>query len=429
MTVLWSADDPIDISSLLALVARQLDLRIAEIVREMRDLLASQIADLGGDPSLVEMLQASIEGNVTTICHILANDIDLGSLQPTTAAVEYAARLAQRDVPMSALTRAYYLGQSMFLRLAMDEVERLGIPDGIKIEVVRGVADVVHRYIDWILQLVTEVHDQERRRWWNTRATVNAGVILKVIRGDTLPLRSFESETGYSLNQRHLGLVVWSDNDVDDPEQQQRIDRLVRQSAHLAGSNKAPLITAADRSTAWAWIASPVLSSDAVRAIAALAGESTGSRIALGTVLDGVAGFRRTHDQAVTARLVALSSPRYRAQALVDYSDSDVALAALFTKDPQITATWVREVLGPLSGPGEENRVARQTLAAFYAAGENTVRAAEILGVHRNTVRQRLAKIQGDRMELRGDALHIALAVRIVDDLDPDRIGRSEQPL
>ncbi|MFZ8398892.1 hypothetical protein ACO1L5_13990, partial [Staphylococcus aureus] len=80
------------------------------IVAEMRDLLASRIDDLGGDPQLVEMLHGSIEGNVTTICHILTNDIDVDSLQPTTAAVEYAARLAQRDVPLSSLTRAYYLG-------------------------------------------------------------------------------------------------------------------------------------------------------------------------------------------------------------------------------------------------------------------------------------------------------------------------------
>ena len=122
-----------DISGQLVLVARRLDIRIPEIVREMRDLLATRIEDLSGDPQLVELLQASIEGNVTTMCHILANDIDLESIQPTTAAVEYASRLAQRDVPVSALTRAYYLGQSMFLRLALDEVERLDLPDGLSL--------------------------------------------------------------------------------------------------------------------------------------------------------------------------------------------------------------------------------------------------------------------------------------------------------
>ncbi|MFZ8286700.1 hypothetical protein ACO1K5_14315, partial [Staphylococcus aureus] len=86
------------------------------------------------------------------------------------------------------------------------EVERLDIPEGMKIEVVRGIADAVHRYIDWILQFVSTVHDEERRRWWNTRATLNAAVVLKVLRGDALPVRGFASETGYSLAQSHLAL-------------------------------------------------------------------------------------------------------------------------------------------------------------------------------------------------------------------------------
>lgn len=103
---------------------------------------------------------------------------------------------------------------------------------------------------------------------------------------------------------------------------------------------------------------------------------------------------------------------------MVDYSEPDVALAALLTKDSEATTIWAREVLGPLSGASEENRLARQTLAVFYAAGENTVRTAEILGAHRNTVRQRLAKLQHDGAEQRLDALHIALALRIFDDLD-----------
>ncbi len=242
-----------DVSELLALVARQLDLRMPEIVREMRDLLASRIDDLGGDPQLVEMLQASIEGNVTTICHILANGIDLESLQPTTAAVEYAARLAQRDVPLAALTRAYYLGQSMFLRLGMDEAERLGVTDRVKIDVVRDIADVVHRYIDWILQLVTGVHEQERRRWWTTRATLNASIILKVLRGDSLPIRGFVSETGYTLAQTHLGVMAWSDVDAEDAARQHEIDHLLRRLATAVHSSAAPLITVVDRSTAWAW--------------------------------------------------------------------------------------------------------------------------------------------------------------------------------
>ena len=101
-----------------------------DMALQMRDLLAGSIDTLQGDKQLLELLQASIESNLSTIFHMLINDIDLQALKPPTAAVEYAVRLAQRDIPLSSLTRAYYLAQSMFLRIAMDEVERLELPDG-----------------------------------------------------------------------------------------------------------------------------------------------------------------------------------------------------------------------------------------------------------------------------------------------------------
>ena len=47
------------------------------------------------------------------------------------------------------------------------------------------------------------------------------------------------------------------------------------------------------------------------------------------------------------------------------------------------------------------------------------MRTAEALGLHRNTVRQRIAKLENDRAGFRGDALQIALALRVYDDFDP----------
>ena len=57
--------------------------------------------------------------------------------------------------------------------------------------------------------------------------------------------------------------------------------------------------------------------------------------------------------------------------------------------------------------------------STYYAQGENAVRTAEALGLHRNTVRQRIAKLENDRAGFRGDALQIALALRVYDDFDP----------
>ena len=412
----------------LTQVASQLDERLPEIVREMRDLLATSIDPLGADPQLVEMLQASIEGNVSTICHILANDISLENLQPTTAAVEYAARLAQHDVPVSALTRAYYLGQSMFLRLGIDAVEKLPVRDDQRIELVRGVADVVHRYIDWILQYVSTVHEAERRRWWSARATMNAAVVMKILHGDPRAAAALEAETGYALAQTHVAVIAWIDGATDDSDQQ-RIEQALRRIAAESGSARAPLSVAADRGTAWAWIATRAPAAD-VRAAAERAGADVPRlRIAIGDPQAGARGFTVSHENAAAARLVALSTAHGRDRSVVAYSDPGVVLLGLFAPDPGTAREWATAVLGDLAESGEQNATLRATLAAYFASGENVMRTADALGLHRNTVRARVSRCLDGRSE-GYDPLELGLALRLFDAFPADLTngGRSSAP-
>ena len=55
-------------------IARSLAARESDIVRSMTSLLAHDIDQLDEDPVLVELLEASVHGNVSTIIHVLAND-------------------------------------------------------------------------------------------------------------------------------------------------------------------------------------------------------------------------------------------------------------------------------------------------------------------------------------------------------------------
>ena len=52
-----------------------------DMALQMRDLLAGSIDTLQGDKQLLELLQASIESNLSTIFHMLINDIDLQALK------------------------------------------------------------------------------------------------------------------------------------------------------------------------------------------------------------------------------------------------------------------------------------------------------------------------------------------------------------
>ena len=59
---------------------------------------------------LTGALAASAEANVETVFHALRYEIAIEKLEPPTAALEYARRMAQRGVSMNPLVRAYRLG-------------------------------------------------------------------------------------------------------------------------------------------------------------------------------------------------------------------------------------------------------------------------------------------------------------------------------
>ncbi|MGO3834423.1 MAG: hypothetical protein ACTJGT_10695, partial [Microbacteriaceae bacterium] len=152
MPVVGATMGDLHMRELVAQAGRNLQEMGPRIVDEMTELLSERVAGLDQDPQLIEMLHASIDGNVWTLGHILTNDIGVDSMQPNTGAVEYAVRLAQRDVPLGSLTRAYYLGQSMCVRRGIDAVDQLQLEDKeMQMNIVRLVTDVVHNYFDWIL--------------------------------------------------------------------------------------------------------------------------------------------------------------------------------------------------------------------------------------------------------------------------------------
>lgn len=408
--------DPAAKRLLLEDVARTLDARLPEIVGEMTALLAESIPDLRADPRMVEMLRASVEGNVSTICHVLANDISISHLQPTTAAVEYAQRLAQRDVPISALTRAYYLGQSMFIRLGIDAVERMSVREDERIALIRAVADVVHRYIDWILQYVSEVHEAERRRWAGSRGAVLANIVNRVLRGESNDPERFELETGFVLGAgRFVALVVWSDD--DEQAVGAAVSPLVRRLAVRWRAPRQPLVVHEDPNTTWLWV--PVAAAIAPTCLDVREELDVAARlrVAMGDPGIGLEGFRRSHEQAVDARLVALTSLQHRDRTVVGHAEPSVSLLSMFARDLSSTRRWVRSVLGALANTDEHAEILRQTSRVYYESGGSLTQTASTLDIHRNTVRRRMASVSGGAQPR--DSLEMSMALRLYDAFGP----------
>ena len=104
-------DSDVEVSRYVAETADRLHDRLADVSSDILRTLEDQIPELRGDARLMELLGASVEGNVDTVLHALRYDIAVERVEAPTAALEYARRLAQQGMPVNALVRAYRLGQ------------------------------------------------------------------------------------------------------------------------------------------------------------------------------------------------------------------------------------------------------------------------------------------------------------------------------
>ncbi|MGV9480444.1 PucR family transcriptional regulator [Gordonia aichiensis] len=410
-----------EVRAAVSQVGKRLRENESEIVRHLTALMARDIDQLDVDPALVEMLEASVHGNVSTILHVLSNDIPVEHLQPTTAAVEYALRLAQRDVPSNSLVRAYHMGQNEMLRTIFGYVDDLELPTRESLAVMRRISDVISQYIEWITLYVFQAYEDERRRWIGAEGNVLSSRIHEILRTTEVDTDSFERESGYSLEQHHVAAILWvTDAGARDLAV---LDRAARSMATRLFAEGPPLITAIDRTTAWVWL--PLGRGDRSVQTADVARQVTlpeGVRVALGLNAFGVTGFRRSHEQALAAWGLA-TMPGSLVADVVGFGDRGVAVVSRLARDLEFTRAWVHEVLGPLAEDSPNAAALRETLSVFFATGESHLHTAERLNLHRNTVKYRVDKAMRDTRTT--DRLDLALALTVCEFLGAEVLAQA----
>ncbi|WP_435581532.1 PucR family transcriptional regulator [Amycolatopsis thermoflava] len=420
-----------DVARWVVTVATDLNPRLGDITDSIRVQLAERIDALRGDQRLVDLLRASIESNVDTILHILQHDIPVANVEPPSAAVEYARRLAQRGVPVYALVRAYRLGQDHLLKLCFAEIERRIADAGIAFRVSQRFVEVTFSYIDWISQQVTTVYEDERERWLENRSTLRAVRIRELLDGRDFDLESAEAAIGHPLRQHHLGVVVWrrgesesGDNDLSG------LERTVSAVGRALRCTGRPLFAACDRTSGWAWLPfdGPVPAVDPATVTGILRGTAPGVAAALGKPAADVNGFRETHRQALLAQRVALvAGPA--AHTVTSYGDPGVRAAALMCADLDQARTLVHATLGKLALDDPYHARLRETLLSFMTAGSSYTAAAERLTLHKNSVKYRVLKAEEERgAPIGDDRLDVELALTACHWLGPSLLIPAGSP-
>jgi DNA-binding PucR family transcriptional regulator len=405
-------DDSADPGGYVAGVAERMHERLAEVSSFIRRSLEEEIPELRGDARIAELHRASVEGNVDTLLRALRYDIAVQRVEAPTAALEFARRLAQHDVPVNALVRAYRLGQRRMNELVFREVR--AIDDApVRFAVLEAITATLFEYIDWISQQVVAVYEEERERWLENQNSLRGLRVRELLTStERIDIDEASASVQYPLRWHHLAMVMWYPERGVAGDELSRLQRFLRELAHAANAGATSLFVATDQTSGWAWLsyksATPCAAATVRQFVRARPNPPS---LAIGTVLPGVEGFRRSHRKAEAARGVAIAGG-HRAPTVISATDPGVAAAALLCGHIDAAREWVTEVLGNLAADSEHDARLRETLRVFLRCGASYKLAADELDLHYNSVKYRVGRAVARRgRPITQDRLDVELAL------------------
>ena len=216
----------------------------------------------------------------------------------------------------------------------------------------------------------------------------------------------------YPLRRIHLSVIVWH-AESGDGDELELMERFIQQLGESIGARETSLFISVDRLTGWAWIPLPAdaVSNAAARMLMFTEARKDAPCIAAGNPLPGVEGFRRSHQQAQSARAVAITSGS-NARRVTAACDYGLWMSALMGGSLIEARAWVGEVLGPLAGRTDSDERLRETLQVFLRAGSSFTAAAEELHLHFNSVKYRVQRaVERRGRPITGDRLDVEVAL------------------
>lgn len=358
----------------------------------MRAEAPSYFAIADDDPAFVDLYTRSYTDLLKAIWSGLKTGPDPGTMAPPPFAVGEATWAAQLGISLESLLHTFRICHRLKLDEVMEEAEAR-IPDSeVRSAAIRRAHRWLFTYFDWITPVATEAYQRERDAQFRGRERRKRQFVRRLLDGDAVD----ERELGYRIDQEHIGIVAWG------AHAEQAMTALA--NAKVASV----LVTTGSDNAAWGWIGGRAIQLPSAEAIADLLPSHT--CVALGAPGQGLDGFRATHRQALEAQRVA----RLLEARVTRFEE--VEFVALTTQDLRMARDFVHRQLGPLATDDDRSALLRETLRAYFDAGQNAAAAGGRLNVNDRTVAYRIRKIE-DRLgePILGRQDELSLALRLLD--------------
>jgi hypothetical protein len=132
----------------------------------VRDAVPEFFADV--DPVMAEATRASVAANLRTVAHGLGHGRALPDQLPP-GAVDEALLAANEGLPWVALLRTYTIGHASVWEQLSAEVERWGLAEARRAELLRVLSRYLFGYVDQVTGELADVYQAERDRVLRTQ--------------------------------------------------------------------------------------------------------------------------------------------------------------------------------------------------------------------------------------------------------------------
>lgn len=388
----------------------------------LREHLSDRILPLQGDEQLLQLLGASVESNIESLVHLLRYDLPVADSHAPAAAREYARRLAQRGIGVTALIRAYRLGQELVTVWAFEQLAAIAVDPTVALRAERLFSELTFRFIDSISEQVVEEYETERARRQAQRNTMRVAMVEELVAGRTIDLVTAEQAIGHRLRQHHLGVIAWCDTVDPHTNPVASLEHAIDALSKALGVDSPPLVLPRERTMAWAWVPlgrGTATEVDRYVLEPVLPTPAGGVRLAIGRPASGVDGFRASHVEASRAHRLALTAGNHAAT-VTSFARTDVRTATLLAQDLESTRQLVAGSLGRLALATDGALRLRETLQAFLLHRGSFLATGEHLHLHKNTVKYRIDKaVEEIGHPLDHDRLELEIALVAADQLGP----------
>ena len=381
------------------------------VAGELTDAIHANLRELEDDLRLGT--HQSCRSNLGMIMTMLAEGTRPSLAVPPAEALAYAKEYVHRHHGLELLQRAYRTAQASFSQMWLEEL-RLRADDADELALTFGFfSEWLFEWVETLESRLTEYYVAERERHLRGVTAMRAEEVRAILEGTSVDVVAAGRRLRYELDRAHLAFVIWAPEAQLDQAHGHvlfaTMEQLAAETAELIGARDHVTVPLHGYLACWAGFREdPALSN-------LPAGFPARSRrrldVAFGALGEGIAGFRRSHEEALLARRVHLLR-RPASSAYVHFGD--VALDALLMQNPAEARRFVARQLGSLAEDSDAAARLRTTVASFLQENASYLHTARRLGVHENTVAYRIRRAEELLgRELKGNQVELQTALRL----------------